>query len=185
MLTVAGQFRWPRAPEEIRDAIRREEMEKWICLRPAYSQEEAVQMLQSAHILLHLKYHDPSPTAVVEALACGVPVIGSASGGLPELLGGDGGELLPIPHDWARRHYPNAADLAVAVQRIMASWPERSAAARARAEKHFDHREWVERHREIFTQSAWLRSHECALHSPRVTVLMTMFNAQHVSAACD
>ena len=150
LLTVAGQFRWPRAHEEIREAIRREEVDKWIYLRPAYSQDEAVQMLQSAHILLHLKYHDPCPTAVVEALACGVPVIGSKSGGLSELLGADVGEVLPVSQSWDQRHYPDAADLAVAVQRIMTSWPERSVAARAHAEQHFDHREWVERHREIF-----------------------------------
>jgi len=149
-LTVAGQFRWPNAQEEIRSAISRTGGESWIHLRAAYSQEEAVEMLQRSHVLIHLKYHDPCPTAVIEAMACAVPVLGSHSGGLPELLGDDGGVLLPIEQSWETRHYPEAGELADAVETIMTDWSARSAKARTQAERNFDHRAWVERHREIF-----------------------------------
>jgi glycosyltransferase involved in cell wall biosynthesis len=151
-LSVAGRFLWRNADEEIADAIERTNVAEWIRLRPTYSQAEAVAMLQRSHLLLHLKYHDPCPTAVIEALACGVPVIGSHSGGLPELLGADGGELLDVPQSWDTRFYPGASELADAVEKVMAVWEARSASARAHAEKHFDHRAWVQRHREIFEQ---------------------------------
>jgi glycosyltransferase involved in cell wall biosynthesis len=109
-------------------------------------------MLQASHVLLHLKYADPCPTAVIEALACGVPVVGSRTGGMPELVGTDGGELLEVPVSWEARHYPSASEVADAVERIMAQRAARSAAARARAEKMFDHRSWVARHHEIFVR---------------------------------
>lgn len=149
-LTVAGEFRWPGADGEVRMAMDRAGVAEWVRLRPAYAQAEAVAMLQASHVLLHLKYADPCPTAVIEALACGVPVVGSRSGGLPELLDAEGGELLEVPVSWDARHYPAAGSVATAVERLMAQHPARSAAARARAEKHFDHTTWVARHREIF-----------------------------------
>ncbi len=149
-LTVAGEFRWPGAAEQVRTAIDRAGVAECVRLRPAYSQTEAVAMLQASHVLLHLKYADPCPTAVIEALACGVPVVGSRSGGLPELLGADGGELLDVPVSWDARHYPAAGDVANAVERIMTQHPARSAAARTRAERLFDHTAWVAQHAEIF-----------------------------------
>jgi glycosyltransferase involved in cell wall biosynthesis len=152
-LTIAGRFRWRHADEEIADAIERANVMEWTHLRPAYSQAEAVAMLHGSHLLLHLKYHDPCPTAVIEAMACGVPVIGSHSGGLPELLGAEGGELLDVAQSWDKRFYPGASELADAVEKIMAAWQTRSSAARVRAEAHFDHQAWVQRHREIFEKA--------------------------------
>ncbi len=74
------------------------------------------------------RFPDPCPTVAIEAMACGVPVVGSRSGGLPDLVAdGESGVLVP-PGD--------AAALAAALQRINAA-PDAldamSAAARARA----------------------------------------------------
>ena len=44
-------------------------------------------------------YSDPLPLAVVEGLACGVAVVASRIGGIPELLGGPLGELLVPSRD--------------------------------------------------------------------------------------
>lgn len=60
-------------------------------------------LLAAADAHCHPSLLDGLPNAVVEALACGLPVVASAVGGLPELLGPDergepAGVLVP-PHD--------------------------------------------------------------------------------------
>ena len=149
-LTVAGELRWPGAEAEVRAAIAEAHLEGDVELRPPFTQSEAAALLRGSHLLLHAKYHDPCPTMVIEALACGVPVIGSRSGGMPELVGDDGGELIDVPLSWERAAYPSPAELAAAIVRLMRDWPERSRGARARAERLFSTQGWLEAHAAIF-----------------------------------
>ena len=149
-LTIAGAFRWPGADAEVRDAIDRLEVADAVTLRPAFSQAEAVDLYRAAHVLIHPKYHDPCPTVVIEALACGLPVVGSRTGGLPELVGDDGGELIDVPVSWDRPAAPAPEEIASAVMKLIVNWPARSRAARFRAERLFDAERWVSEHRGIF-----------------------------------
>ncbi len=149
-LTIAGELRWPRAEAEVRAAIAEAHLEDDVELRPPFTQPEAAALLRGSHLLLHAKYHDPCPTMVIEALACGVSVVGSRSGGMPELVGDDGGELIEVPLSWESASYPSPAEMAVAIIRLMRDWPARSRAARARAERLFSAQAWLEAHAAIF-----------------------------------
>jgi glycosyltransferase involved in cell wall biosynthesis len=151
-LTIAGPMRWPDAETQVHATIDRYRLREQVTMRPAFTQAEAVQIYQDAHVLLHLKYADPCPTVAVEALACGIPVVASDSGGMPELIGGDGGELLHVSQDWWRTHYPPPSRIAAAVARIIRDLPQRSSAARARAVRLFEREAWVAAHAEIFAQ---------------------------------
>ena len=150
--TIAGELRWPGAQREVREAIAAAGLDDAVTLRPAFTQAEAITLFQSAHVLLHPKYHDPCPTIVIEALACGLPVIGSRSGGLPELVGEDGGELIDVPLSWDASSAPDPARMADAVVRILNGWPAHHVAARVRAECLFDANRWVAEHRRVFEQ---------------------------------
>jgi len=151
-LTIAGPMQWAGADKEIRRTIGALGLHEHVNLRPAFSQQEAAELCRAHHVLLHPKYMDPCPTVVIEALACGLPVVGSASGGLPELVGPDSGRLLPVPEDWERLHSPDPGAMAAAVGEIVADWHGCSTRARARALALFRAEPWVARHREIFTE---------------------------------
>jgi len=149
-LTVAGKMEWPGAVDRVRAEIQRLGLENEIRLLPAFTQDEAVALYRSHHIVLHPKYLDPCPTVVIESLACGLPVVGSASGGLPEMVPADCGALIPVPLVWDRMITPPAADWAAAVKKVIPHLSEFSRAARLHAVQHFRADSWIAEHRRIF-----------------------------------
>lgn len=157
-LVIAGRCSWHRTPgkseSELRDYIRAKGVERQVRLAGPYTQHGAPDLFRSAHILLHTKYNDPCPRLVVEALACGLPVAYSATGGTPELVGDEAGVGVPAPLDWERIQVPDAAALADAVQTIAASLDSFSRNARARAVARFGLPAWLERHRAVFERVA-------------------------------
>ena len=113
-----------------------------------YAQRDAPALYRRAHVLLHPKVRDPCPNVVLEALACGVPVVHSESGGLPELVG-NAGIGIDSETTWERDVPPAPADLAEAVLSSLDSYRER---ARARAVEQFDLAPWMERHKALFAE---------------------------------
>ena len=149
-LVVAGVLDWNNAAADIARTARDLGVAAAVEMLPPYTQREAPAIFQRAHVLLHLKYKDPCPTVVIEALACGVPVVGSRSGGLPELVGNDAGVLLDVPDSWDEIHVPAVEGLAESVVRVMDDHDRWRAAARQRAERRFTRESWLARHDAIF-----------------------------------
>jgi glycosyltransferase involved in cell wall biosynthesis len=115
-----------------------------------YEQRDAPEILRRAHVLLHTKVNDPCPTLVVEALACGLPVVYAASGGTVELVGDEAGVGVPHEVSWDRDEPPPPEALAAGVERVLADLPRYAGAARARAVERFPLDRWLERHAELF-----------------------------------
>jgi glycosyltransferase involved in cell wall biosynthesis len=115
-----------------------------------YTQPAAPELMRRGDVLLHTKVNDPCPSVVLEAMACGLPVVHSATGGTPELVGEEAGIGVPGPLDWEREHPPPPAELAAAAVRVLADRDAYGAAARERAVERFDLRRWAARHEELF-----------------------------------
>ncbi|HST24912.1 MAG TPA: glycosyltransferase family 4 protein [Gaiellaceae bacterium] len=115
-----------------------------------YAQRDAPAVYRRAHLLLHPKVNDPCPNVVLEAMACGLPVVHSESGGTPELVG-DAGMGVGSDTTWERDVPPAPELLAAAVEHVLERLDELRPAARARAER-FDFAPWVDRHRELFSE---------------------------------
>lgn len=151
-LHLAGRLAWPGAEAEVAAKLQSLGITHVVRRTPAYRQEEAPAIYQGAHILIHPKYKDPCPTVPIEAMACGVPVIGSASGGMPELVSVEAGILIDVPESWEENHWPAPVAMADAVEKIMGHWPEYSAAARDRAVRLFGKELWLAKHRRVFQE---------------------------------
>lgn len=115
-----------------------------------YSQRDAPAIYQEADVFLHTKYKDPCPSAVIEALACGLPVVHSESGGVPELVGPDAGVPVPVEETW-NRQVP--IDPEATGEALAKAFDERERMAKAgvrRAQERFDLRTYVDRHLSLF-----------------------------------
>lgn len=151
-LTISGELRWPGADREVANYLDKNGISDLVTLSSRFSQAGAPEIYRSADVLLHPKYKDPCPTVPIEAMACGLPVVGSRSGGMPELVPPTAGLLVDVIDDWAADHEPSVDAMADAVQSIMARHGDFSRGARAHAEGNFDKLRWTMRHSEIFSQ---------------------------------
>jgi glycosyltransferase involved in cell wall biosynthesis len=149
-LLLAGRLDWSGAKREVDETIRRLGIEEQVIFSPPFTQDQAPGLYRQAHVLIHPKYKDPCPTAVIEALACGLPVVGSHSGGMPELVGMDGGLLIEVPESWDQMQYPSPRKMADAVEKIFSDLLDWQFKARERAVHYFDKNRWIDRHSEIF-----------------------------------
>ena len=117
-----------------------------------YTQNEAPALFARAHLLLHTKVNDPCPSAVIEAMACGLPVVYAASGGTVELVGEQAGIGVKHPDGWERDEPPSPEAFADAVRRALADREMLSAAARQRAVDRFALGPWLDRHAALFAE---------------------------------
>ena len=155
-LTFAGQYHWcpdqGRALSELQRLINERGVAEHVTVKGKYTQSELIPLLHEHHVALHTKYNDPCPRLVVEAMACGLPIVYSCSGGVPELVGKSGGIGVPAPRDWETMHPPEAEKLAAAVTEIFNSYHYFSHAARKQSVACLDIGHWLERHKIVFKE---------------------------------
>lgn len=153
-LLVTGRLCWIPDEKKALEIIRKKASDLGVshCLEflGSYSQTEAPNIFRKADILLHTKYNDPCPGLVVEAMACGLPVVYSKSGGVPELVGEEAGTGIPVEHSYDKDIPPDPDALARAVLDVAQNWKDFSEGARRRAVDNFDIGPWIERHQEVF-----------------------------------
>jgi glycosyltransferase involved in cell wall biosynthesis len=99
--------------------------------------DDVMAVLDAFDVLLHPSHHEAFPTALLEALAAGVPVVATAVGGVPEIVTPEVGVLVAPP--------PRPDVLAAAVVDLLGDEPTRrraGAAARRRFDAAFSLPHW-------------------------------------------
>ncbi|MBN2046146.1 MAG: glycosyltransferase family 4 protein [Anaerolineales bacterium] len=99
---------------------------------------EIPQLHRSAHVFFSGELHPACPNAVIEALACGLPVATFDTGSLAEIVTGDAGRVVPYRADSWSLEEPDLAEMGEAVMEIYHNQPRFRDAARQRAEKSFN-----------------------------------------------
>ena len=89
---------------------------------------------RSAHLLFSADLNPACPNSVIEALACGLPVVAFDTGAMNELVLGDSGRLVSYGGDPWKLDQPDVPALAKAAAEILEDRSRFSAAARAHAE---------------------------------------------------
>jgi glycosyltransferase involved in cell wall biosynthesis len=94
-------------------------------------------LARSSHLMYCAEVNPPCPNSVIEALACGLPVIGFDSGSLKELVTDDAGCIVPYGANPWKLETPDISALAAEAGKIFERQNQFRAAARTRAESAF------------------------------------------------
>lgn len=149
-LIIAGYIS-DKSKRQINTLILARNLQSKIIFTGSYSQDIAPDIYSRADAYIMLKYMDASPNVVIEAMACGLPVIYSATGGVPELVGQNCGVGLFLKENWESNPYaPEPNEVSEAMNYVLANQKTLSKNARSRAENNFDLQKWLIRHEEIF-----------------------------------
>ena len=142
-LVVAG-----KAPQEMRDQVSLHGLAsiKWLGIVP---HEEIPDLDRSAHLLFPAEINAACPNSVVEALACGLPVVSYATGSIPELVGQDGGITVPYGTNYWKLEAPRTDTLAKAAADVLENLEKFRASARKRAEALFSLEKMVDSYEKI------------------------------------
>lgn len=148
LILCAGSPDTPEMLSEVQTLVAslEEERSGVIWLDRLLSHEELLTVLSAATVFVCPSIYEPLGIVNLEAMACGLPVVGSATGGIPEVVeDGVTGRLVPLtPLDEATGLPANPtmfiAELAAAINGMLSD-PKRAhmmgEAGRARAEKDF------------------------------------------------
>lgn len=149
-LTIAGRLLWKDAESDVAGHAAGCGVERFVFRVGEFTQDMAVSLYRSHHVLIHPKYMDPCPTVVAEALACGLPVVASLSGGLPEMTSASCARLIPVAEDWNAMHTPSGQEIAESIADLLPNLAAASLAAREFAIANFDSKAWILSHKRIF-----------------------------------
>jgi glycosyltransferase involved in cell wall biosynthesis len=105
---------------------------QWMGVVP---REKIPEIDRSAHLLFSADINAACPNSVIEAMACGLPVIGFDTGALSELVFGDSGRVVAYGGDVWKLDRPDIASLAGAAVEILNHPNHFRQAARTQAEK--------------------------------------------------
>lgn len=150
-LIIGGKLSWQDGKTELNKITKKYNLQDHFSFIESYSQTDAPKIYRRADILIHMQDKDASPTVPLEALACGIPIIGINNGGMPELINKSSGILLSVPHSYDNKHYPTEQEIAKAVEKIYQKISFYRKGSLISAKK--------------FSAQRWLKSHEIIFNS--------------------
>ena len=106
--------------------------------------------LRSADLLYSADVHPACPNSVIEALACGLPVVAFDTGAVSEIVDGRCGAVVPYGGDSWKLDPPDFASLTAAARGLLAGGRSFREGARRRAESEFGLERMLDEYLELF-----------------------------------
>lgn len=122
----------------LRDSVHQSVPGVWVNYAGVAPREQIPALSRQAHLQYSAEINPSCPNSVVEALACGLPVVGFDSGSLTELVQGKSGAVVPYGSDPWKLELPDFATLAKASLPLLSNPAQYRQSARALAEARFD-----------------------------------------------
>ncbi len=132
---VAGKTT-PESEKRIRERMGTSGKNASVIFEGVCSRDQLIGLEQKATFFFSSEIHAACPNAVIEAMACGLPVIGFDTGALKDVTG-DAGIIVPYGTDPWRLEKPLTAPLISAAEQVVRNNAGFRTAARLRAEAEF------------------------------------------------
>ena len=113
------------------------------------AREQIPSIDRSAHLLFSADVQPACPNSVIEALACGLPVVSFDTGSLSELVTPDTGFIGAYGSNSWKLEPPDVTGLVRGAENVLADWTTFSQAARKRAESLFGLERMVDQYLEV------------------------------------
>jgi glycosyltransferase involved in cell wall biosynthesis len=110
----------------------------WITWKGIVERDSIPAINRNGHLFFAVELNAGCPNSVIEAMACGLPVVGFETGSLPELVRDGAGEIVPYGADHWRLEPPDIDHLVSAAVRIINNQGQYRMAARKRAVAAYD-----------------------------------------------
>ena len=123
-------------PQTLKDKYQNSGLD--ISWRGVVKREDIPAIDRSAHLLFSSDVNAACPNSLIEAMACGLPVIGYDTGALPELVTGGSGSIARYGNNPWKLQKPDIHSLADAAQDVLTNQEPYRKAAREQALKMFD-----------------------------------------------
>jgi len=114
--------------------------------------EQIPTLARSSHLMYCAEVNPPCPNSVIEALACGLPVVGFDSGSLKELVTDNAGRIVPYGSNPWKLETPDISALALSAEEVLTKQDQFRAAARKRAESAFGLDQMVESYLKVLLE---------------------------------
>ena len=103
-LVIAGDLdaRYPRYKEKLERLAERVKISDRFKIIPSPSDSEGVRLMQRCSVFLFPSTIDTFGLVVLEAMACGKPMVACNRGGVPEIVGDAGFLLEPNVEEWQK-----------------------------------------------------------------------------------
>ena len=148
-LIIAGNI---EDKEYIFSKILQNKIREKIIFLGSFKQIDAPKIYQLADAYLTITFQDNCPSTVIEAMSCGLPVLYSSSGGIPELVDINSGIGLEVKQSWEQIQVPNVNKIVDGMLKIIENKKSMSESARTRVVENFELKNWLKRHEIIFNQ---------------------------------
>ena len=130
--------------DEVKAAAHSSVPDLWITWRGIVPRAAIPEIDRSAHLLFSTDINAACPNSVIEALACGLPVLAYNTGALSELVQKDAGRVVPYGSDYWQLENPIIPPLTSAAIEILTDNPSFRQHARKLAQYKFDLNAMVE-----------------------------------------
>ncbi len=132
---VAGKTT-PESEGRIRDQMAASEKDVSVIFEGVCSRDKLISLEQNAAFFFSSEIHAACPNAVIEAMACGLPVVGFDTGALKDVAG-DAGIIVPYGTDPWKLEKPVIGPLLDAAEHVIKNNAAFRKTARTRAEAQF------------------------------------------------